>query len=102
MFFFRDNDNKEYKHKKVVDKAMQTDGPTITESDLTSEEASAEYWRLLAEKREESLNDSLQENDRLKEHIDALEQENKICKEMLEESKLLVEVLQVNCKYNKQ
>lgn len=62
---------------------------------MIGDEPSIDYWRTLAEKRGQSLNDSLQENERLKEHIDALKDENRICKEMLEESKHLVEVLQV-------
>lgn len=85
----------ETKRKKYVNKAVQTGEATVTSADLTSEEPSADYWKLLAEKRQESLDESLQENERLKGHIDALKEENKICKEMLEESKHLVEVLQV-------
>lgn len=80
--------------KTCVNKAVQT-GATVTVEDLTGDEPSVDYWRTLAEKRGESLNESLQENERLKEHIDALKEENKICKEMLEESKHLVVVLQV-------
>lgn len=80
--------------KTSVNKAVQT-GATVTVDDLTGEEPSVDYWRALAEKRGESLNDSLQENERLREHIDALKEENRICKEMLDESKHLVEVLQV-------
>lgn len=79
-----------------MNKSVQTGEGTITENDLTSEEPSADYWKLLAEKRQDALNDSLQENERLKEHVDALQEENRICKEMLEESKHLVEVLQVH------
>lgn len=78
-----------------MNKSVQTGEGTITADDLTSEEPSADYWKLLAEKRQDALNDSLQENERLKEHVDALQEENRICKEMLEESKHLVEVLQV-------
>lgn len=62
---------------------------------MTGDEPSTDYWRILAKKRGESLNVSLQENERLKEQVDALKEENRVCKEMLEESKHLVEVLQV-------
>lgn len=62
---------------------------------MISDEPSADYWRALADKRAEQLNDSLQENEHLKEKVEALEEENRICKELLEESKALVEVLQV-------
>lgn len=90
--------------KTCTNKAVQTGG-TVTVADLISEEPSTDYWRILAEKRAESLNVSLEENERLKQHIDALKEENRICKEMLDESKHLVEVLQVSlvlfvCKKN--
>lgn len=74
-------------------KAVQTEEYKVTEEDLTSDEPSEDYWRRLAEKRGDALNESLQENERLKENVDALKEENRICKEMLEESKHLVEVL---------
>lgn len=80
--------------KTCRNKAVQT-GATVTVADLTSDEPSADYWKILAEKRAESLNASMEENERLKQHIDALKEENRICKEMLDESKHLVEVLQV-------
>lgn len=83
------------KRKQLEDKSVQTGECTITAADLTSEEPSADYWKRLAEKREDLLNESFQENERLKETIDALQEENRICKEMLDESKNLVEVLQV-------
>lgn len=60
-----------------------------------SDEPSADYWKALAEKRGEALNESLQECDKLREEVHTLKEENRICKEMLEESKHLVEVLQV-------
>lgn len=76
-------------------KAVQTGEATVTAADLTSsDEPSADYWRLLAEKRADALNDSLQENERLKEAVDTLQEENRVCKEMLDESRNLVEVLQ--------
>jgi len=56
----------------------------------------------LAEKRRIALKDALEENKRLSEkkkelaqRVEELEEENRICKEMLDETKVLVEVLQV-------
>ncbi|XP_030763805.1 geminin [Sitophilus oryzae] len=86
----------EYKKEKpeLMHKAVQTDPYIATVDDLTSEEGSVEYWKRVAEKRQESLDVSLCEIEKLKDNIEALQEENKICKEMLEESKNLVEVLQ--------
>ncbi|CAH0564910.1 unnamed protein product [Brassicogethes aeneus] len=86
----------EAKKRSYVDKAVQTfEDYTVTEEDLTSEDAPSEgYWRKLAEKRGEALNESLHENEKLKENVEALQEENKVCKEMLDESRNLVEVLQ--------
>lgn len=89
------SDNPEVKKKKLSHKAVQTGECVITEEDLTSEEPSLDYWKALAEKRGESLNNSLQENDKLKDDIISLQEENRICREMLDESRNLVEVLQV-------
>lgn len=79
----------------MQNKSTQTGECVITAEDLTSDEPSIDYWRKLAETRGDVLNRSIQENEKLKEDIEALQEENKICKEMLEESKNLVEVLQV-------
>ncbi|RZB40048.1 geminin [Asbolus verrucosus] len=84
----------EVKRKKVEDKSVQTEEPNVTAEDLTSEEPSENYWKRLAEKREERLDESFQENERLKEALEALQEENRVCKEMLNESRNLVEVLQ--------
>lgn len=96
MFIFSSSLKSDLKPKKVESKAVQTGGETvITEQDLISEEPSADYWKALAEKRQESLDDSLHEIEQLKETIDALKEENQVCKDMLNESQTLVEVLQV-------
>ncbi|XP_050295943.1 serrate RNA effector molecule homolog [Anthonomus grandis grandis] len=78
----------------LMHKETQTEKYITSLDDLTGEEASADYWKRLAEKRQESLDESLQEIEKLKCDIEVLQEENKICKEMLEESKTLVEVLQ--------
>ncbi|KAK9883511.1 hypothetical protein WA026_001687 [Henosepilachna vigintioctopunctata] len=81
------------KQKSFAEKEVQTDA-VITVEDLTSENPSVDYWRKLAEKRAEDLDRSFRENEKLKDDIEALQEENRICKVMLDESKALVEVLQ--------
>lgn len=76
-------------------KETQTEKYITNVDDLTGEEPTADYWKRLAEKRQESLDESLHEIEKLKGDIEVLQEENKICKEMLEESRHLVEVLQV-------
>ncbi|XP_072377597.1 uncharacterized protein geminin [Diabrotica undecimpunctata] len=82
------------KRRQMSDKSVQVGEAPITAEDLTSEEASTDYWKKLAETRAKSLDDSLHEIEKLKDDISTLKEENRICKEMLEESKNLVEVLQ--------
>ncbi|XP_044730265.1 geminin [Chrysoperla carnea] len=87
----------EFKKKKVTNKAVQTDSENsskITANDLTSEAGPSEhYWEMIAEKRRQALDETLEENRKLHEKIELLEEENKTCKEMLQESKNLVEIL---------
>lgn len=88
------------KRKKVTykDKAVQTargDKIKIEVEDLTSEAGPSEnYWQVLAERRRIALQDALDENKELNERVEKLEEENRICKEMLDETRSLVEVLQ--------
>ncbi|XP_063916111.1 geminin [Zophobas morio] len=84
----------DHKRKPSEDKAVQTGESVITAADLTSDEPSADYWKRVAEKRQEMLDESLTENEKLKGAVEALQEENKACKEMLDESRALVEVLQ--------
>lgn len=66
----------------------------IIEEDLTTEgEPSEGYWKQLAEKRRIALDISLKENEELHEKVTSLEEELMISREMLEESKNLVELL---------
>ncbi|XP_011878801.1 PREDICTED: uncharacterized protein LOC105568045 [Vollenhovia emeryi] len=89
------------KRKKVTnDKAVQT-GPEenveIRPEDLTCTDLanlSENYWRILAERRRVALSNVLEENKELSEHIQKLEEEKRIYKEMLNETRALVEVLQ--------
>lgn len=57
---------------------------------------SENYWEVLAERRRIALEDALEENSVLNERIAKLEEENRVCKEMLDETRALVEVLQVS------
>ncbi|XP_071878951.1 geminin DNA replication inhibitor isoform X2 [Bombus fervidus] len=88
------------KRKKVTlkDKAVQTARGgkiKIEVEDLTSEAGPSEnYWEVLAERRRIALEDALEDNKELIGRVEKLEEENRIYKEMLEESRSLVEVLQ--------
>ncbi|XP_035717769.1 geminin-like isoform X1 [Vespa mandarinia] len=83
----------DYKHK-----AIQTDREEkikIEVDDLTSEAGPSEnYWEVLAERRRIALDDALEENKELHERVSKLQEENRLCKEMLDETRALVEVLQ--------
>lgn len=79
----------------MQNKSVQVGECVITAKDLTSDEPGVDYWKKLAETRDNALKKVLEENEKLKENISSLQQENKICKEMLDESRHLVEVLQV-------
>lgn len=66
----------------------------VAEEDLTTEgEPSDHYWKGLAEQRRVALEVSLKENEELHHKIDSLEEELNIARQMLDESKNLVEVL---------
>ncbi|KZC13316.1 PREDICTED: geminin isoform X2 [Dufourea novaeangliae] len=88
------------KRKKITlrDKGVQTargDKIKIEVEDLTSEAGPSEnYWEVLAERRRIALNDALEENKELSDRIEKLEDENRLYKEMLDETRTLVEVLQ--------
>lgn len=56
---------------------------------------SENYWEVLAERRRIVLEDTLEENKELSDRVEKLEEENRLYKEMLDESRALVEVLQV-------
>lgn len=79
----------------LSNKETQTEKYITNVEDLTGEEASADYWKRVAEKRQESLDESFKEIEKLKGNIEVLQEENRICKEMLEESRHLVQVFQV-------
>ncbi|XP_015188756.1 PREDICTED: geminin-like isoform X2 [Polistes dominula] len=88
------------KHKKVIckNKAVQTSRGELIRidiEDLTSEAGPSEnYWQVLAERRRIALHDALDENKALHERIATLQEENRLCNEMLNETRALVEVLQ--------
>lgn len=88
------------KRKKVTfkDRGVQTargNKIKIEVQDLTSEAGPSEnYWEVLAERRRIALEDALEENRELNARVQKLEEENRINKEMLDETRALVEVLQ--------
>lgn len=92
--------NEPTKRKKITfkDKAVQTARGgkiKIEVEDLTSEAGPSEnYWEVLAERRRIALEDALEDNRVLTERVQTLEEEKRIYKEMLDESRALVEVLQ--------
>ncbi|KAF7408511.1 hypothetical protein HZH66_003048 [Vespula vulgaris] len=82
-----------YKHKAV--QTARGEKIKIEVEDLTSEAGPSEnYWEVLAERRRIALDDALEENKELRERISKLQEENRLCKEMLDETRALVEVLQ--------
>lgn len=95
------------KRKKTETKAVETQTSpgqrtqqlqqkTITVEDLTSNDEagpSEHYWERLAERRRVALEDSLNENKRLYEHIESLEEELNTSRQELEEAKHLVAIL---------
>ncbi|XP_012525949.1 geminin isoform X2 [Monomorium pharaonis] len=87
------------KYKKMIkkNKAVQTTSEEkikIELEDLTSDNPSENYWQILAQRRQMALTDVLEENKKLRQEIKKLEEENRVYKEMLDETKALVEVLQ--------
>ncbi|XP_012225387.1 geminin [Linepithema humile] len=89
------------KSQKITTKnqAVQTtpeEKVKIEPEDLTSTDLagpSENYWQVLAERRRVALKDALEENKILSQRIEKLEEENRIQKEMLSETRALVEVL---------
>ncbi|XP_071566080.1 uncharacterized protein [Temnothorax nylanderi] len=77
-------------------KAVQTtrEKIQIEVEDLTSDNPSENYWQILAERRQTAFVDALEENKKLVQQIEKLEEENHVYKEMLDEMRTLVEVLQ--------
>ncbi|XP_011170920.1 geminin isoform X2 [Solenopsis invicta] len=89
------------KQKKATnDKAVQTvpeEKINIEAEDLICTDSagpSENYWQVLAEKRRIALKNTLEENKELVKRVEKLEEEKRIYKEMLDETKSLVEVLQ--------
>lgn len=56
---------------------------------------SENYWEVIAERRRLALEDALEENKDLTERLAKMEEEYRLCQEMLHETRALVEVLQV-------
>lgn len=84
----------------MVSNSCQTDSELkqalekITEEDLTTEDEPSEaYWKALAERRRIALDISLKENEELHERVEQLEEELNVSRQMLDETKNLVEIL---------
>ncbi|XP_011334955.1 geminin [Ooceraea biroi] len=93
------NKGKPKGRKKVKeDKAVQTareEKVKIEVNDLISTDNPSEnYWQVLAERRRIALENTLTENKRLEQYVESLEEKLHVYKEMLEETKVVVEVLQ--------
>lgn len=56
---------------------------------------SEKYWEVIAERRRKALEEVLEENQRLHNLITALEEENKSCKILMENSTDLINTLKV-------
>merc|ERR1712037_225116 len=74
------------KQKRITDFAIKK--PKPSNPDLTSSEANEAYWKELASEREKALNETIEENDDLKElletindDVSGLEKENETLKE---------------------
>ncbi|CAK1556401.1 unnamed protein product [Leptosia nina] len=85
----------EVKRKNIATKEVQVDiKEKVTADDLTNPEgASEKYWQILAEKRQQALQEALDENEKLRKIIDDLKEENVQYKQMLEEANSFVEVI---------
>ncbi|XP_011873972.1 PREDICTED: geminin-like isoform X1 [Vollenhovia emeryi] len=80
-----------------ISKAVQTareEKAKIEVEDLTSDEPSENYWQIVAERRRMALVNAIEENEKLAQYIEKLEEENRVYKEMLDVTKTFVEVLQ--------
>ncbi|XP_045772538.1 uncharacterized protein LOC123872359 isoform X2 [Maniola jurtina] len=65
----------------------------ITAKDLTSNDPSEKYWQKLAERRQIALQESLEENAKLRETIEDLKQQLIKSQQMLDEANSFVEVI---------
>ncbi|XP_046966064.1 geminin-like [Vanessa cardui] len=85
----------EVKKKNLSTKETQVNLENkITADDLTNPEGASErYWQILAEKRQVALQEALDENEKLRQSIEDLKQENMQYKQMLDEANSFVEVI---------
>ncbi|XP_011647111.1 uncharacterized protein LOC105433466, partial [Pogonomyrmex barbatus] len=88
-------DTSQYLKVTKKNKAVQTAWDRIKIKDLTSTDNPSEnYWQILADRRQIALVDALEENKILVQRIAKKEEEIRVYKEMLEETKALAETLQ--------
>ncbi|CAL4060338.1 unnamed protein product, partial [Meganyctiphanes norvegica] len=87
---------------RVYKNAESSESKLSTTSDmLTSDTAPPEYWKVMAEKRREALNVTLEENkhlyeenENLKTEVKELKHENSLLEEMVNDAKQLAELVQ--------
>ncbi|XP_050666743.1 geminin-like [Leptidea sinapis] len=91
----KNNKEAQVNSEKKINKEVQVNfGDITTLNDLTdSKPASDNYWQKLAEKRQKSLHESFEENQRLLKIIEDLTEEKDKLKQMLEEANSLIEVI---------
>jgi len=56
---------------------------------------SEKYWEVIAERRRKALEEVLEANEKLQAMVNALEEENKTCKQLIENTTDLVNTLKV-------
>ncbi|XP_077289011.1 geminin DNA replication inhibitor [Arctopsyche grandis] len=81
--------------KKFVHVGIQTEvdiGFNIEEL-VSADEPSEGYWKIVAERRRVTLEEALEENQKLHEKLEKLEKETELLREMVDESKSIVDVL---------
>nr|XP_026492359.1 geminin-like [Vanessa tameamea] len=85
----------EVKKKNLSTKETQVNLENkISADDLTNPKGASErYWQILAEKRQVALQEALDENEKLRQNIEDLKQENMQYKQMLDEANSFVEVI---------
>ncbi|XP_033738670.1 geminin-like [Pecten maximus] len=97
-----DPETPDVKSKTFDDKGVQTDKKSISEDDIdqeaydlmVNEEIPENYWRDLAERRREALDESLNENEQLHGEIDELRNENQKLEKMASQAEYFAGVIQ--------
>ncbi|ESO92639.1 hypothetical protein LOTGIDRAFT_162559 [Lottia gigantea] len=78
----------------LLDDHQDINDHDVTEEDLVSESTSENYWKILAEKRRQALNDTLEENEMLHVQNASLREENEKLTEVASQAETMVSFLQ--------